>query len=210
MQKVVPAILTADPAELREGLEVLRNRIKWAHIDIMDGKFVPNTSISIFELGEASQFFNLEIHLMVKNPEKYFEDCEAIGAKRVIFHAEATDNIEGVLKEMKKYSFQRAIAINPDTSVLTIVPYLNSLDGVLIMSVHPGFQKQEFIEDVVLKIAEIKKHAQDIAVSLDGGINKTNIERIFQAGVRYVCVGSAIMKSPNPADALRSLEEMIG
>ena len=100
MQKVIPAILTADSVELRDGLRVLREQTKWVHIDIMDGKFVPNTSINLFELGEANLFFNLEMHLMVENPEKYFEDCKEIGAKRVIFHAEATEDIARVLEKM--------------------------------------------------------------------------------------------------------------
>ena len=117
MQKVVPAILTADPVELSEGLKVLKSQTNWVHIDIMDGKFVPNTSINLFELGEASQFFNLEIHLMVENPEKYFEDCKEIGAKRVLFHLESTENSTAILQKMSGHGFQKGIAINPETPV---------------------------------------------------------------------------------------------
>ncbi|HZX49573.1 MAG TPA: ribulose-phosphate 3-epimerase [Candidatus Paceibacterota bacterium] len=209
MQKVVPAILTADPAELREGLKVLRNQTKWVQIDIMDGRFVPNTSINLFELGEAYQFFNLEIHLMVQNPEKYFEDCKAIGAKRVIFHAEATGNIAAVLEEMEKYPFQRAVAINPETPVSIIAPYTDKLDAVLIMSVHPGFQAQEFIPGVLSKIAEIRRLKEDIIVGLDGGINEKNIKGVFEAGADYAGVGSAVMKTEDPAQALTNLEQML-
>jgi len=210
MQKVVPAILTADPAELQEGLKVLRNQTKWVQIDIMDGRFVPNTSINLFELGEAYQFFNLEIHLMVQNPEKYFEDCKAIGAKRVIFHAEATDNIAGVLEEMEKYPFQRAVAINPETPVSVIAPYLEKLDIVLIMSVNPGFQAQEFIPGVLSKIAEIRRLKEDSIIGLDGGINEKNIKGVFKAGADYAGVGSAVIKTGDPAQALQNLENMVG
>src|SRR3989344_9690403 len=124
MQKVVPAILTADPVELIEGLRVLKGEASWVQIDIMDGKFVPNTSVNLFELGEAAQFFNLEIHLMVEHPEKYLEDCSGIGAKRVIFHAEAVDSPEVVLQKMEEYGFQKEIAVNPPTPALKLASYI--------------------------------------------------------------------------------------
>ena len=209
MQKIVPAILTSDPAELREGLMVLKEQTNWIQIDMMDGKFVQNASVNLFELGEAYEFFNLEIHLLVENPEKYFEDCKAVGAKRVIFHLEATKDPEMVLREMEKYPFQRIIAINPDTSVSKLAPYLDKLDAVLLMSVNPGFQAQEFISSVLEKIPEIRKLSADISIGLDGGINTLNIKEVFDAGIDYVDVGSAIMKAENPVEALRKLEEMV-
>ena len=90
MQKVIPAILTKDPAELQRQLDTLRNQTRWVQIDVMDGKFVPAVSVNISELGETSQFFNVSIHLMVQNPENYLEDCNAVGAKRVYFHLTGT------------------------------------------------------------------------------------------------------------------------
>jgi ribulose-phosphate 3-epimerase len=209
MQRVVPAILTADAAELKEGLQVLRDHTKWVQIDIMDGKFVPNTSVSLFELGEASQFFNLEIHLMVENPEKYFEDCKEIGAKRVIFHVEATDDAEMVIEKMARYGFQKAVAINPPTPAAKLAPFIDKLDAVLVMSVNPGFQAQAFIPDVLKKIAEIRQLKEDIIIGLDGGINEGNIIQVFEAGTDYVGVGSAVMKSVNPVESLTNLEHMI-
>lgn len=209
MQRVIPAILTADPAELREGLETLKEQTKWAHIDIMDGAFVSNTSVSLFQLGEASQFFHMEIHLMVENPEKYFEDCKAAGAKRVIFHLEAAEEPEAVLKKMEECGFQKEIALNPSTPVSKIAPYLEKLDAVLVMGVNPGFQGQEFIADVLEKIPEVRQLKQDILIGLDGGINAENIKSAFEAGADYVCAGSAVMKSPDPAAALKALEEML-
>lgn len=209
MQKVVPAILTADSAELREGLKTLKEQTNWVHIDIMDGKFVPNTSVSLFELGEASQFFHIEIHLMVENPEKYLEDCKAVGAKRVIFHIEAIGNPAMVLQKMGGYEFQRAIAINPLTPVSKIAPYLEKLDAVLVMSVNPGFQGQEFISDVLKKIPEVRQLKQDILIGLDGGVNAENIKSALEAGVDYVCAGSVVMKSSDPVAALSELQKMV-
>ncbi|HEY4510027.1 MAG TPA: ribulose-phosphate 3-epimerase [Candidatus Paceibacterota bacterium] len=209
MQKVVPAILTADPVELIEGLRVLKGEASWVQIDIMDGKFVPNTSVNLFELGEASQFFNLEIHLMVEHPEKYLEDCKGIGAKRVIFHLEAADDPEAILQKMEEHGFQKAIALNPATPVSKLAPYIQKLDAVLLMSVNPGFQAQEFIPDVLKKIPEIRGLKPDILIGLDGGINEKNIKSVFEAGADYAGVGSAIMKSSDPVAALRHLEEIV-
>lgn len=209
MQKVVPAILTADPAELRDGLKALRDQVHWVHIDIMDGKFVPNTSINLFELGEAYQFFNLEIHLMVESPEKYLEDCKGVEAKRVVFHAEAAANPGVVLDQMEKYSFQKAIAINPSTLASNLSSYIDKLDAVLVMGVHPGLQGQEFLPQVLEKVPAIRQMKEDIVIGLDGGMNEATIQQAFEAGVDYVCAGSAVMKAPDPAGALRSLGEMI-
>ncbi|MEK7542634.1 MAG: ribulose-phosphate 3-epimerase [Patescibacteria group bacterium] len=209
MQKVIPAILTANTEELRQGLKILKGQTNWVHIDIMDNKFVPNTSVNLFELGEASQFFHLEIHSMVEHPEKYLEDCNGIGAKRVIFHLEAADDPELVLQKMEEYGFQKEIAINPQTSALKLAPYIEKLDAVLVMSVNPGFQAQEFIADVLKKIPEIRQLRQDILIGLDGGINAGNIKQVFQAGADYVGVGSAVMKSEDPVATLRELEELV-
>lgn len=210
MQRIIPAILTAEPRELREGLKILRGHTSWVQIDIMDGTFVPNTSINLFELGEAYQFFNLEIHLMVQNPEKYLEDCKSVGAKRVIFHLEATESPAEVFHKMEEYRFQKAIAINPPTSVSKLPPSLvEKLDAVLLMSVNPGFQAQEFIASVLSKIQEIRKLKPNVLVGLDGGINAQNIRQVFDAGADYVGVGSAIMKADDPVAALRRLKELV-
>lgn len=209
MQRVIPAILTSDPKELRDGLKVLKGHTNWVQIDIMDGTFVPSSSVNLFELGEASQIFYIEIHLMVESPEKYLEDCKGIGAKRVIFHLEAAKDPDEVLQKMQEYGFQKEIAINPSTPVLKLAPYIQKLDAVLVMSVNPGFQAQEFIPGVLTKIPEIRQLKQDILIGLDGGINAENITKVFAAGADYVGVGSAVMKTPDPAVALRHLEEMI-
>jgi len=209
MQRIIPAILTADPAELREGLKTLKGHTNWVHVDIMDGKFVANTSVNLFELGEASQFFNIEIHLMVESPEKYFEDCKGIGAKRVIFHLEAAENPAGVLQKMEEHGFQKGVALNPPTPVSKLAPYVAQLDAVLVMSVNPGFQQQEFISDVLSKVSEIRRLKQDILVGIDGGINEQTIKQAFGAGVDYACAGSAVMKTSDPVVALKHLQELI-
>ncbi|MCH8244329.1 ribulose-phosphate 3-epimerase [Patescibacteria group bacterium] len=209
MQKVVPAILTKDPSLLKDQLDALKNHTKWVQIDIMDGKFVPAVSVNISELGEASQFFNLEIHLMVKDPENYLEDCNAVGAKRVYFHLTGTKDPRVTLSLMEKYSFQRGIAINPETTVNQLAPYVKSADAVLILSVVPGEQGHEFIPSVTEKALQIRSFAPDVLIGMDGGIAKDNITKVFKGGVDYVAVGSSIWKTEDPIASLRELQEMV-
>ncbi|MDP4007316.1 MAG: ribulose-phosphate 3-epimerase [bacterium] len=209
MQKVVPAILTDNPSELQRQLAVLKNQTKWVQIDIMDGKFVPSVSVNISQLQEAYQFFNLEIHLMVKDPENYLEDCSAAGAKRVFFHLEATENPEGVISAMEKYSFQKGIALNPETDVKEATPFLKNLDAVLLLSVVPGEQGHDFIPSVLEKITKVKDMKPDVLCGVDGGISEENIQSVFQKGADYVAVGSSIWKTEDPVAALRELEEML-
>jgi ribulose-phosphate 3-epimerase len=209
MQKVVPAILTKDPAQLQRQLQLLKEHTKWVHIDIMDGKFVPAVSINLAELGEASQFFNLEIHLMVKDPENYLEDCSGIGAKRVIFHVEASESPDTVLEEMQKYAFQKGIALSPSTSVESVKHLVSNIDSVLLLSVVPGAQGQAFIPSVLDKISPVRSQASNILIGLDGGVAESNIKDIFASGADYVAVGSAIWKDKDQIAAFRNLEKMV-
>ncbi|MCH7828288.1 ribulose-phosphate 3-epimerase [Patescibacteria group bacterium] len=209
MQKVVPAILTQDPSSLKDQLEILKNHTKWVQIDIMDGKFVPAVSVNISQLQEAYQFFNLEIHLMVKDPENYLEDCNAVGAKRVYFHLEGARNPEQVLSAMEKYPFQRGIALNPETTENQLAPYAKNADAVLLLSVVPGAQGHEFIPSTTEKVQQIRSFNPDVVIGMDGGIAKDNIKQVFKAGVDYVAVGSSIWKTEDPVASLRELQEMV-
>ena len=209
MQKVVPAILTKDPSLLKEQLDALKNHTKWVQIDIMDGKFVPSVSVNISELGEASQFFNLEIHLMVKDPENYLEDCNAVGAKRVYFHLTGAKDPQVVLSRMEQYQFKRGIAINPETTVGQLAPYVKNADAVLLLSVVPGEQGHEFIPSVAEKIPGIRALNPDLVIGMDGGIAKDNIRQVFEGGVDYVAVGSSIWRTKDPIASLRELQEMV-
>ncbi|MBI1971601.1 MAG: ribulose-phosphate 3-epimerase [Candidatus Wildermuthbacteria bacterium] len=209
MQKIIPAILTSDPADLRTKLTLFKGQSNWLHIDIMDNKFVPNVSVNLFELGEASQHFNLEIHLMAQNPISYFEDCKEIGAKRVVFHYEAESDVEKVKKEAEKHEFQLGLALNPSTGVQPLAVFRNILDSVLLMGVEPGAQGHEFVPSTLLKAQETRKLCPDLLLGADGGIGEENIKAMFSAGVDYAVVGSKIMNTQDPVAAFRKLEEMV-
>lgn len=209
MQKVIPAILTNDPKQLQEKLTLFKSHTNWFHIDVVDGIFAPNTTCNLFELGEVHQYANLEIHLMVQNPEKYFEDCRSVGAKRVVFHAEATKDLTGAGEKARSFGFQMGIAINLQTEISVIESVKNSIDSLLLMSIVPGFQGQEFIPSVLAKTREARKLFPEMLIGVDGGIGKDNIKEVFSAGASYAVVGSKIMKAENPIEALRELEEMV-
>ncbi|MBI2113390.1 MAG: ribulose-phosphate 3-epimerase [Candidatus Wildermuthbacteria bacterium] len=209
MQKVFPAILTKDPEVLKKDLALFKDQARWIHIDIMDGIFVPNTSVSIFELGTAYEYFNLEFHLMVKDPAKYFEDCKEAGAKRVVLHAESAGGLSQTIEKAKAYPFQVGIALNPETRAQDILPYAKSIVSVLIMGIHPGFQGREFLASTFEKIQEIKKNAPNLLVGADGGVGKDNIKELFVAGAEYVAVGSNVVQQQDPLQAFRELEEMV-
>jgi len=209
MQKVLPAILTKDPQELQAQLRVLKDQSRWVHIDIMDGKFVPAVSINLAELGEANQFFNLEIHLMVQEPESYLEDCSAVGAKRVYFHLEGAKDPQAVLSSMERYQFERGIAINPETPAEELRPFLKKAEAVLLMSIVPGAQGNEFIPEMAEKIPQIKALNEKLLIGMDGGVNKLNIQNMFTKGVDYVVVGSAIWKEQDPLAVFTKLQGMV-
>jgi len=209
MQKIVPAILTQDPADLWKKLELFRAHSNWIHIDIMDGTLVPGRTVNLFELGEASKFFNLEIHLMVEDPFKYFEDCSGIGAKRVIFHREAVREQEPMLPALDSHEFSKGIALNKETSLELVSPYAQKISSILLMGIEPGAQGRPFDPAVLTKLKKVKEVYPDLVLGVDGGIGKENIQSVFSSGADYVVVGSEIMRAENPLDIFKALEEMV-
>jgi len=203
--KIIPAILTNDIEDANAKIAQLNGLVEWIQIDVMDNIFVPNISIQIKDLAGIEIKAKLEAHLMIKNPQAVFEDCKKLGFKRVIFHFEAVDNVADVLSEMDEFGFEKGIAINPDTDIQKIIPFLDKLDVVLFMSVYPGFQNQKFIPEVLDKIKELKKISPNTKVAIDGGVKKENIKSIAQAGVDDIDVGSAVFIDNDPE---KNLEEL--
>ena len=170
MKKIIPAILTKDIAELQSKLAQIQKLTDWAQIDIMDGKFVQNTSISLenVSLIKIPNGVFLEAHLMVENPVSYFLQCQQANIKRVVFHIEADSDIKNILFKAKSFDFQKGFALNPETPVEKIIPYINNVDVVLLMSVNPGFGGQEFILNTLDKIRALKKVAPHLKLKLMG------------------------------------------
>jgi len=172
--KIIPAILATDIKKLEHDLLQVEGLDTWIQVDIMDGKFVNNTSVSLddfFSLELVKNFsMEIEVHLMVKNPVTYFSQCQDNNVKRVIFHCEAGDTAT-ILQEAKKYNFQISVALNPETHIKEIMPYIGSIDVAVLMSVNPGLQGQAFLPQTLEKIKELRQLAPDLKIEVDGGIS---------------------------------------
>ncbi len=206
IQKIIPAILTDNPEDLRKKLGFLRGQSEWVHIDIMDETFVPRASVPIDALKEFSGQFLFEAHLMVADPVKYFGACAAAGVHRLVFHLEAADDPSNTLEAMGAYGFQRGIAMNPATPVSAIAPYLALADSVLLLGVEPGAQGNPFIPEVLQKAIALKGQT---TIGVDGGVGKENILKVFTAGADYAVVGSAIWQSEHPVEIFRAMQNMV-
>ena len=209
MSKIIPAILTNSVEDLCAKLRQIQGAVDWAQIDLMDGKFVNNTSISLKDLSRTKTKLNLEVHLMVLRPEKFFQDCQKIKIKRVIFHLEAVKKINEILRTAEKYNFQIGIALNPETAVNKVKPYLNKISYILLLSVHPGFSSQKFIPSVLNKIKALKKIAPEIKIGVDGGINTENIKQVAAAGADYIMAASAIFKNGQVDSNIKKLKGFV-
>ncbi|MFA6304315.1 MAG: ribulose-phosphate 3-epimerase [Patescibacteria group bacterium] len=209
MKKIIPAILTNDVEDLKTKLVQLKGLVDWVQIDIMDNIFVPNQSIGVAELKSISHAFNLEAHLMVEQPEKYFHDCLEAGFKRVIFHVECCHDLAMVFNEAKNYGFEIGIALNPETPIEHVLPFLDKVKLVLFLTVHPGFQGQEFIPEVMLKIKKLKEMHPEILLAIDGGLKLENIQLAASSGADYLCVGSGVFKNGDPIQNLKQLNEAV-
>ncbi|KKN29505.1 hypothetical protein LCGC14_0843390 [marine sediment metagenome] len=207
--RIVPAVLANTTEELKEKLSSLKGLVRCVQIDIMDGKFVPNSSISLTDVAELGFDYEYEAHLMVKNPEKYFEDSAKANVRRVVFHYEATDGVDAVLNEMSRFSFNKGIAINPDTPVRSIVPFLEKIDSVLIMSVNPGFSGQDFVSETLEKVKELRNLAPYKKIGIDGSINGSTIKKAHDAGVDYFVIGSGLFAAENIRQALFKMQILI-
>jgi Pentose-5-phosphate-3-epimerase len=206
--KIVPAVLTDDPAAFEYMLNQLESFAPSAQIDIMDGQFVPSLSIPPEVLGRYKPRFASEIHLMTLNPEEYLTYCKQHGAFRVIFHFEATTRPEYVISRIKELGFQAGLAVNPETPVSDFAYLVPQLDMVLFMSVIPGFYGAPFIPEVLLKVKEFKHRFPETEIGLDGGAKEGNIPEIVAAGVNDICVGSAIFRQTDPKSSYLYLDKL--
>ncbi len=199
MIKLSPSILTADFCDLGNELKKIEdNGCPYVHIDVMDGQFVPNISIGIpvvKSIRNATDMV-LDVHLMIKNPLKYIEDFAKAGSDIINFHIESDDDPNKVIDEILRHGKKAGITLKPDTDVNKILPYIDRLSLVLIMSVEPGFGGQSFMPEMMEKVKFIKDYADknslELDIEVDGGVNMTTIETVLDAGANVVVVGSGI------------------
>ena len=207
--RVVPAILTDDPTTLEKMVHQAKNFTDYVQIDIMDGRFVPSRSVTWKQVADLSVKLNWEAHLMVMQPEKCLKGFKQAGASKIIFHHEATTSPHDVISRIKNLGLEVGLAVNPDTPVSAIVPCINEIDSILLLTVTPGFYGSQFIPEVMDKVAELRSIQPEIEIGVDGGVKENNIREIASAGVDYICVGSAVFMQTNPAESYRRLQSLV-
>ncbi len=212
---VAPSVLAADFANLQRDIEMLNeSKADWIHVDIMDGRFVPNISfgLPVCEAIKRHAKKPLDVHLMIEEPEKYVDAFYRAGANNITVHYEATNHLHRILQQIKGLGCKAGVAINPHTPVRLLEDVLEETDLVCIMSVNPGFGGQTFIEKTYDKINALKKMivaaGTNTLIEIDGGVNADNAKKLLDAGADVLVAGSFVFKSGTPLETIQNLKNI--
>ena len=216
MIQIAPSILSADFNHLgRQISQVEALDVKILHIDVMDGMFVPSISFGmpvIASIRKNTKLF-FDVHMMVKDPERYVEEFQSCGADMITVHAEACRDLAETVKKIHETGADAGVAVNPDTPLSAVTDVMDQVEMILIMSVYPGFGGQKYIPESTERIRTLRrmldeKGLEHVHIQVDGGINRATIDEVLAAGANIIVAGSAVFGS-NIEQNVRELQEKI-
>lgn len=210
--KIAPSLLAADFSKLEEEMQdIEKGGADLVHLDVMDGRFVPNISFGppVIQALRPITKLPFDVHLMIYHPEDYFDILKNIGVEMASFHIEAVTHVDRVIHALKSANIKCGLAVNPGTSLSMIDTVLPLLDYVLIMSVNPGFGGQKFIPYAVDKVKQLKKMITEkqlsVSIEVDGGVNQDNAFLLKNAGADILVAGSSVFGKSDRAKAIHEL-----
>jgi ribulose-phosphate 3-epimerase len=211
MREIAPSILSSTFLNLEKDIKMINeSSAEWIHLDIMDGRFVPNISFGMPVVKNIRKITSkfLDVHLMIVEPEKYISEFADCGSNMITVHYEVCNHLHRTIQSIKDLGVKAGVAINPHTPVSVLEDIVCDLDMVLIMSVNPGFGGQKFIENTYKKIINLRELNKDILIEIDGGVSTNNSAKLFNSGANILVAGNSIFSSNNPKEYINNLKSI--